>query len=393
MTTQIDAIQQALREEGLNGWLFFDHHGRDPLAYRALGLRAASPTRRWYYYIPAQGEPQRLVHRIESKQLDELPGQLFLYSSWSEQKDQLASILQGMPRVAMQYSPLCAIPYISNVDAGTIELVRSCGAAPVSSASLVQYFEARWTEQQLSSHLRAGKLVDSIRAAAFEQAHAGIASGNPRNEWQLACWIREQFDRNNLFSDHGPIVGVNANSSDPHFSPSQEAALPIRDGDFLLIDMWAKLREPQAVYYDITWTAFFGVSPSTEMMTVFDHVIAARDAAAALVQKRKREAVPLAGYEVDDACRSVIIAAGFGDKFVHRTGHSIGEDVHGNGANMDNLESHDTRPVIARTCFSIEPGIYIGHFGVRSEVNVYVSEDDAFVTGEIQRQLLRFPVA
>jgi Xaa-Pro dipeptidase len=386
---QLTEIQHALREENLDGWLFFDHHQRDPLAYRILGLNpAATATRRWYYLIPAQGEPRGLVHRIESGILNSLPGQKQIYSGWSGQTDGLRWMLYGCKRVAMQYSPLCAIPYVSLVDGGTVELVRQTGVEVVTSANLVQLFEARWNAEQLESHLEAGRRVDRVRAAAFAHIAEALRNGVAINEWDVNRFIRGAFDDAGLITDHGPIVAVNANMSDPHYEPTSDRSEAIHRGDAVLIDMWAKLNQPQSVFYDITWTGFAGSSPSSEFQNIFEVVTQARDKGVERVQTAIRNRETLHGFEVDDATRGYISERGFAEYFVHRTGHSIGEEVHGTGANMDNLETHDERRVIAGTCFSIEPGVYLPRFGVRSEVNVYVGDGDARVTGEIQRELV-----
>ncbi len=387
---QLDEIQAALRQQSLDGWLFFDHHERDPLAYRILGFRPARHvTRRWYYYIPAQGEPQRLVHRIESGMLDALPGSKLAYSSWQTQAAGLKAMLSGAKRVAMQYSALCAIPYVSMIDAGTIELVRSFGPEVVTSADLIQLFEARWSADQLAGHLEAGRRVDEVRRAAFVEVGRRLKNGEAVSEWDIKQFVLASFQRAGLFTDHGPIVAVNANASNPHYEPTQEDHLPIRAGDVLLLDMWARLVEPaSSVYYDITWTGFAGPTPPAEVVNVYNVVAGARDAAIDAVRLAITTKQPIAGYQVDDACRAHITERGFGEYFVHRTGHSIGQDVHGTGANMDNLETHDVRPLIPRTCFSVEPGIYLPKFGVRSEVNMYVGETEAIVTGEKQSALV-----
>lgn len=385
----LEKIQQELRNQRLDGWLFFDHHVRDPLAYRVLGFTAPRiPTRRWYYFVPSAGEPSKLVHRIEAGMLDSLPGTKYPYSSWSEQTEGVKTLLQGARRVAMQYSPLCAIPYVAMVDAGTIELVRSLGAEVVSSADLIQQFEARWTPEAFQTHLEAGRRVDRIRQDAFGLAAERVNSGTAVTEYEIQQFILTSFRDQGLFTDHGPIVAVNGNASNPHYEPTREVHSPIGKGDLLLIDLWAKLDQPGAVYYDITWTGFFG-DPSDEMLRVFDVVKGARDRAIDRVQQGIASGDGLAGYQVDDAARSFITDQGFGQYFTHRTGHSIGEDVHGSGANMDNLETHDERRVLAGTCFSIEPGIYLPEFGIRSEVNMYIEDQSARVTGEIQTALLR----
>src|SRR5580698_9850383 len=383
------AIQEELQKQKLDGWLFFDHHKRDPLAYRVLGFQPASHvTRRWYYWIPAAGEPRGLVHRIESGRLDALPGDKIRYSSWSEQTGGLRTLLGGARKVAMQYSPMCAIPYVAMVDAGTVELVRSLGMEVVSSAELIQHFEARWSPAALESHLEAGRRVDRVRALAFDMIRQVTRGGGVVEEFAVKQFVRDGFTKEGLFTDHGPIVGVNANASNPHYEPTEQMNAPIRPGDFVLMDMWAKLDQPGSVYYDITWTGYCGAEPTSRIRNVYDVVTGARDAAIKKVKDSISAGYPLRGFEVDDACRGHIEGHGFGAFFTHRTGHSIGQEVHGNGANMDNLETHDERRVVAWTCFSIEPGVYLPEFGVRSEVNMFIGEREARVTGEIQRELV-----
>ncbi len=384
-------IQAALREQGLDGWLFFDHHRRDPLAYRVLHFSPErEATRRWYYLIPASGEPRALVHRVEQSILGDLPGQRTVYSSWSAQTDGLARLLSGCRRVAMQYSPNCAVPYVSMVDAGTVELVRSIGVEVASSADLIQHFEARWDDEKLECHLEAGRRVDQIRKRAFDITGKKIRAGEPVNEWLVRQFILDAFTVAGLTTDDGPIVAVNANASDPHYEPSEQGSQPIKKGDVLLIDMWAKLDRPDGVYYDITWMGFCGTEPPSEVEKVFHIVREARDRAVRRVQEAVKAGETLRGFEVDDAARDFIKEKGYGEYFVHRTGHSIGAEVHGTGANMDNLETHDERKVVPWTCFSVEPGIYLHDFGIRSEVNVFIGEREARVTGEIQERLVLF---
>jgi Xaa-Pro dipeptidase len=385
---KLEQIQQEIRSQGLDGWLFFDHHLRDPLAYRILGFTPPrTPTRRWYYLIPAEGEPRGMEHRVEPGMTAALPGRKIPYSSWSEQTDALRQLLSGARRVAMQYSPNCAIPYVAMVDAGTVELVRSLGVEVVTSAELVQSFEARWTPEALDSHLEAGRRVDRVRAEAFALISERTKNGAALSEIDVKRFVLDSFAKAGMITDHGPIVGANANASNPHYEPTEQVSAPIRRGDFVLLDMWAKLDQPGATYYDITWTAFCGDSPSDKMREVFAVVTGARDAAIARVQKGVAAGEALHGFEVDDAARGYIERRGYGQYFTHRTGHSIGQDVHGNGANMDNFENHDERRVAPWTCFSIEPGVYLPEFGVRSEINIFVGDGSARVTGEIQREL------
>ncbi|HEY6290087.1 MAG TPA: M24 family metallopeptidase [Terriglobia bacterium] len=384
----LNAIQAALRQLSLDGWLFYDHHHRDPIAYRVLGIKPVMCSRRWYYLVPAKGEPSKLVHRIEKGNLDGLPGARHEYSSWPEQREKLREILRGASSLAMQYSALNDIPYVGLVDAGTVELVRSFNVEVVSSADLVQLFEARWPPEALAMHLEAGKVVHAAVREGFGAIREAVRSGKTLGEYDVQQVIVEALSSGNVEADEPPIVAVNANCSDPHYSPTPASSQPIRTGDFVLLDVFGKERAPGSVYFDITWTGYVGDQVPGRHAEVFAIVKEARDAAVSLVQTAMREGRTLSGWQVDDAARGVITRHGCADYFVHRTGHSIGEDVHGNGANMDNFETRDTRRIIPQTCFSIEPGIYLPEFGVRSEVNVYVEDHDARVTGEIQQAVV-----
>jgi len=382
-------IQQQLREAKLDGWLFFDHHQRDPLAYRILGLGPkVHVTRRWYFFIPSIGEPRGLVHRIEAKMLDKLPGEKQGYSTWQEQSAGVARLLAGARRIAMQYSPNCAIPYVSLVDAGTIELVRAAGAEIVSSAELVQYFEARLDAAGRESHFAAGRIVDFIRKAAFDLIRTKLRSGAGTSEMEIHDFIQAQFAASGLITDSGPIVGVNAHAGDPHYEPSAETSSPIRPGDFVLLDMWAKFDQPESVFYDITWTGLCGPEPPEKIREVFEIVRDARNAGIQAVKSAFEQQRTIRGFEVDDATRGYISSRGYAHAFVHRTGHNIGQEIHGAGANMDNFETHDERRIIPGLCFSIEPGIYLEDFGVRSEIDMFVDETSASVTGEMQDALV-----
>ena len=385
----VSAIQEQLLDQELDGWLFFDHHHRDPLAYRVLGLDPnLHASRRWYYFVPSKGEPRKLVHRIESRNLDPLEGSKHLYSTWDEQTTRLSELLSGSNRIAMQYSPDCAIPYVSNVDAGTMDLIRATGVKVESSAELIQYFEARLDTAALDSHLAAGVLVDEIRRKAFDFVGDALRDNQFVAEWDVAAFVLQAFGRERLLTEHGPIVAVNEHSSDPHYEPSAARSTAIHRGDFLLLDLWAKFEHSGAIFYDVTWTAFCGDNAPSEMTQVFEIVRNARNAAVERVKTAYQLNEKLCGYQVDDAAREVIRESGFGDRFVHRTGHSIGVDIHGNGANMDNFETHDVRRVLPWSCFSVEPGIYLDHFGVRSEVNVFIDVTTPRVTGEQQRNLV-----
>lgn len=384
----LDAIRSALRDSKLDGWLFFDHHERDALAYRVLGLKGGHVSRRWYYFIPSSGAPRGLVHRIESGNLDSLPGEKAVYSTWREQADGVRAMLGPAQRVAMQYSPNCAIPYVANVDAGTVELIRSFGVEVVSSAELIQLFEARWTPSMLEMHLEAGRKTDQVRREAFEMVGAALAKNQTITEYAVQQFVLKRFADAGLITNHPPIVGANANASNPHYCPAENSCSPIRRGDLLLLDLWSKLNHPDAVYYDVTWMAFCGSEPAPRMKEVFAVVRDARDAGIRFVTEAVAARRNIKGFEVDDAVRGHIEKKGFAPYFTHRTGHSIGRETHGNGANMDNFESHDDRSVIPWTGFSIEPGIYLPEFGVRSEINMFIGEREARVTGEVQRELV-----
>jgi Xaa-Pro aminopeptidase len=384
----IPAIREALRAQKLDGWLFCDFRHRDPIAASVLGLTGGMSTRRWFYLIPARGTPRKLVHKIESRALDSLPGAKLEYASLDELERNLHRLLGRARRVAMQYSPRNAIPYVSMVDAGTIEMVRAAGAKVASSADLVQRFEATWTAAQLRSHEAAGRVVDRVTQEAFARAASVVRSGGSISEFELQQWILEQFRAGGVTTEEPPIVAVGPHSGDPHYEPTASSSSPIRAGDLLLLDMWAKTVERDSVYYDITWVGFLGASVPEKYAKVFAIVHAARDAAIAFVRENVKARRSIQGWQVDRAARDVVRKAGYAKKFVHRTGHSIGQTVHGNGANMDSLETRDIRLILPHTCFSIEPGIYLPEFGIRSEVNIFVDDREARVTGPIQTEIL-----
>ena len=384
----LEAIQSALQTSGLDAWLFYDHHNRDPLAYRILGLpENGHVTRRWFYLIPAQGEPVKLVHKIEAGHLDSLPGSKRQYSGWQELFDNLKSMLAEYRDLAMQYSPNNIIFTISLVDAGTVELLRGLGKNVVSSADLVAQFESTWTEEQIKTHFAARDSVDAIVASAFLEIGRRARHGGT-TEHEIQQWFLEAFRRENLLTDDPPVVAVNANAGNPHYEPRADHPVPIRQGDLILLDVWGKKNIPDAVYYDITWMGFVGSSPSGRMREVFEIVRDARDVGVKTVTDAIGAGRAIAGWEVDRATRNHIKQKGYGEYFIHRTGHSIGTDVHSNGANMDDLEIHDERRLLPNSCFSIEPGVYLPEFGVRSEVNMLIRPKSAEVTGNIQREIV-----
>lgn len=378
-----------MRASKIDGWLFYDHHHRDPIANHILGLgENGMATRRWFYFIPSRGEPRKLVHRVEQSALDSLAGRKQVYSGWQELHKGLGKLLSGSRKIAMQYSPQNDIPYIGLVDAGTVELVQKLKKKVVTSADLVQKFEAAWTSEQLVSHLEAGKIIDKIRQAAFERAAARVRESQPIAEFELQQWILEQFRANGLVTAEPPVAAVQPNNGNPHYEPTARASRPIRAGDLLLLDIWAKFNRPGSVYYDITWVGYLGERVPDAYANIFRIVRDARDRAIEFVGDSVTRGRAIHGWEVDHIAREAIRKAGYAKYFVHRTGHSIGQEVHGNGANMDSLETRDDRKIIPHTCFSIEPGIYLPEFGIRSEVNVYVGERDARVTGAIQQEIL-----
>ncbi len=388
---KLEEMQRALREQRVDGWLFYDHHHRDPLAYRILGLAEDSHvTRRWFYFVPADGEPRKLVHRIESGRLDALPGSREQYSSWQELEGGLSAMLGDARRIAMQYSPRNSIMYVSMVDAGTVELLRDLGREIVSSADLVSRFEAVLTSEQIATHYEAQRKVDAILAEAWQVIGQRVR-GSGTDEFAMVQFLQEAIERAGLVTEHGPNVSAGPNSADSHYEPTAESCRPIRRGDFLLIDIWARLAgRPEAVWYDITWTATVDRQPSEREQEVFGVVRAARDAAVSLVSRAFADGEPITGWQADDAARQVVRTAAMGDWFTHRTGHSIGTALHGNGANLDNLETHDERLILPDTCFSVEPGIYFpGEFGIRSEVDMIARRGQASVTGRVQEALLR----
>jgi Xaa-Pro aminopeptidase len=389
---RVSAIQKELQAANLDGWLFYDFRKSDPLAPRILMLgENASGSRRWFYYIPATGEPTKIVHSIERAKLDALPGKRLVYRGWEEQHSHLRETLSAKKplRIAMQYSPMNDIPYMSRVDAGTIELVRSFGPEIVTSAELVQQFEAVLTPAQKQSHIEASDKMHRVLLEAFAEIARNIRADKAITEYDIQQFIARRLEEEGMAREDG-IVAVNANTANPHYFPTREANLPIKRGDFVLLDYVSKLRQPGAICTDQTWTGYVGESVPEEFVRIFNIVREARDAATEFVRKNVREGKSIRGAEVDDVSRGVIKRAGYAEQFTHRTGHSIGEEGHGNGVNIDNFETRDSRRITPGVCFSIEPGIYLeGKFGVRSEIDVYVGEKEIEVTGQpIQTEIV-----
>ena len=388
----IARIQSELKAAGVDGWLLYDFHNRDAIAYHVLGMDYGKFTsRRWFYWIPTVGDPIRLAHKVESTKLDSLPGEKRLYLSWRELHASLKAMLGSARKVAMQYSPMANIPYVSTVDGGTIDLVRSLGFEVVSSAGLVQTFQAVLDEAAYRSHLEAGERVQRIKDEAFALIGRSIRANERLTQYDVQQFIVRRFDEEGLTcKGEFPIVGTNEQPADPHFEPTPANARPIKPGDTVLIDLWAKLDQKGAVFYDITWCGFVGQKPPAKYAEIFGVVRDARDAALDFIRRRYAEGKKLHGWEVDDACRQVVERAGYGPYFLHRTGHSIGEEVHGNGVNIDNLETRDERELVPGICFSIEPGIYLaGEMAVRSEINVFITPAGKVdVAGEMQKELI-----
>jgi Xaa-Pro dipeptidase len=383
-------VQRSLDAFGLDGWLLYDFRGTNILARRVLGLdQKPAGSRRFFYFIPARGTPRKLVHRIETAALDDLPGAKSIYLRWQELEAGVASLVSGSRRIAMEYAPRVSNPYVSRVDAGTIELVKSCGVEVVSSGDLIQQFEATWDDAQWEMHHQAEKVTTSAYDVAFPLIAERVRGGGTIRETEVQAAIMDHFHKHSLTTYSPPIVAVNAHSGDPHYEPVAGRDAPIGKGDFVLIDLWAKLDQPRAVYSDLTRVGYVGETVPAKYETIFLVVAQARDAAIACVRDAYAAGRALHGWEVDAAGRNVIDQAGYGAHFIHRIGHNIGQEVHGNGANMDNLETHDERLVLRHTCFSIEPGIYFEEFGIRSEVNVFVAADGAVhVTGGLQQRVV-----
>jgi Xaa-Pro aminopeptidase len=389
------AIQDALGQLKLDGWLLYDFRGLNMLAKRIVQLPEEQMlSRRWFYFIPAKGEPQKLVHRIEPHALDHLPGSAETYLRWQQLEERVAALVRGAKTVAMEYVPRNANPYVSRVDCGTIELVRSFGPTIVPSGDLIQMFEATWDDDQWAMHLEAAKHTRSAYDVVWKFIGDRIKSNGTLHELDVQERIGQHFKEHGLTMDHPPICAVGPHSGDPHYEPRPGSEGTIRQGDFVLVDLWGKLNKPRAVYSDLTWTAYVGPTVPDKYVRIFTIVAAGRDAAVKRVRDAFAKKEPLQGWQVDRAARDVIDQGGFGDRFIHRTGHSIGQEVHGNGANMDDLETHEERRVLPRTCFSIEPGIYLPEFGVRSETDVFVDKNGTVhVTGgELQTKIVTIDV-
>ena len=390
MALDVRAVQKALRSEHLDGWLLYDFHGSNPIAATLAGLTDGShmTTRRWFYLIPAAGEPRGLVHAIERHNLDGLPGAKAVYTTREQLDAALTQLLHGATRIAMEYSPDCAIPYLSRVDAGTAESVRRRGVEIVSSGDLVQQFEATWGEAQLASHCKASAALHRIKDRAFAAVTTSLRGRQRLSEYDVQQQMVRWFDEEGLVSDSPPVVAIGANAGNPHYLPTADAAMPIVADEVLLLDLWGKLREPGAVFADITWVGVTGSTVPAEPARAFRAVVEARDAAIALVEESARNDRDLRGWQVDRAARAVLEQAGYANHVLHRTGHSLGENVHGNGVHLDDFETHDDRRVLPGAGFTIEPGLYFETFGVRTEINMFRTHHEAMVTGPRQMEII-----
>jgi len=393
LTKRISSIQAALHAYKLEGWLLYNFRQSNVFASKLLELPAhLTQMRRYFYFIPAQGTPHKLVHGIEQYNLDHLPGGKTVYVSWQSLQDGLKATLKGVNSVAMEYSPNNAIPYVSKVDGGTVELIRSFGVNVVSSADIVQFFEARWTEEQRADQFETSKVLRKTVDVAFGFIGERLRAGQRVTEYDVQQTMANYFKENGLVIDDAPNCSVNANAANPHYEPTKEIFSEIKKGDRILIDLWAKKNKPESVYSDITWVAFAGEEIPAKYQKVFEVVKGARDTAVEYLKSEFSSGRKVRGCDVDDITRKYISDKGYGEFFIHRTGHNIGTEVHGNGANIDNLETHDQREIIPETCFSIEPGIYLpGEFGVRLEIDVYVSKERKIEIpgGPIQQEIVK----
>jgi Xaa-Pro aminopeptidase len=388
MLFDIPAVQKTLAIDGVDGWLLYDFHGSNPIAVKLAGLTGKHTTRRWYYFIPASGTPKKVVHAIEPSVLDALPGAKRTYAGRLELEQGVSDVLRGSKVIAMEFSSECSIPYLSRVDGGTVDFIRRIGMRIVSSGDLVQRFEAAWDAAQVATHRAASEKLYAIKDRAFEYAGAKLSAGEPLTEFEVQDRMVQWFRDAGLVTDAPPLVAAQENAGNPHYSPSRERSRAIRPDELLLLDLWGKLEQPGAVYADITWTGFAG-DPPPDIARAFEVIVRGRDAAIETVKAGVAAGRTVHGWEVDRAARDVIAAAGFGEQFIHRTGHSLGEEVHGNGVHMDDYETHDDRMLCPGTGFTIEPGVYTPAFGVRTEINMVVGPKSAEVTGPCQTSLVR----
>ena len=390
MPVDIGAVQRALKAEGVDAWLLYDFQGSNPVSYRLAGMGGAGhlATRRWFYLIPQSGEPRALVHAIERHNLDHLPGSKVVYAGRAQLHAGLTTLLKGVRRVAMEYSPNCAIPYVSRVDAGTIELLRSIGADVVSSGDLIQQFEARWSEAAIATHRTASEKLYRIKDQAFEEVSRRLRDGVATTEYDIQQKMVGWFTEEGLVADSAPCVSAQENAGNPHYLATAAEHRIIRENELLLLDLWGKLRQPGAVYADITWIGFTGTAIPENMTKAFAAICAARDAAVTAVETAARAGREIRGFEADQAARKVLIDAGYEEAILHRTGHSLGENVHGNGAHLDDYETHDERRLMPGSGFTIEPGLYFKDFGVRTEINMVWTATGPEVTGPRQKAIL-----
>ena len=380
------ALRELLGDMGADGWLLYDFHGINPAATRVLGINGMG-TRRFFVLLPRDGTPVAVAHRIELASFDGFPGEVRPYAAWRELHDKLHALVAGKT-LAMEVSPADAVPYLDRVPHGVVELIEGFGARVVSSGALITRFAARWSASELAGHRRAAQAIAGIAADALRWAGSELGRGAAVRETTVQARVMDAYARAGLVTDHPPIVGFQANSANPHYEPKAGADRRLARGDVLLLDLWAGVA-PGSVFADQTWMAFAGREPNEDVRRAWCVVRDARDAAVALLRERWMNKEPVTGAALDDAARAVITKAGFGEYFVHRTGHSIDRDLHGSGPHLDNFETADERTVIAGVGFSVEPGIYLpGRFGMRTEINVFVEETGPLVTpAEPQQEL------
>ena len=392
LLNSIAQIQQMLQRENLGGWLIYDFHSINAIARELVPPDKYHVTRRWYYFIPAQGEPTLLAHKIEQTNYPPMPGRKQYYAGLQEMTANLRALLpQGIP-VAMEYSPMNDVPTVSYVDAGTIELLRALGVNIVTSAQLIQEFQARWSAEQLQTHIAAAQVLHEAQSEAFRLIEKKLRAQQPINEYEVQSFILEKIAAGDCMSDAAPIVAVNANASNPHYAPTAQKHSPIKRGDVILIDLWAKRKTPGAVFADITWMGFAGTNVPSRVQEVFEVVTGARDTGVRMIQEHAKAGEPLQGYRIDEAVRLYITEAGFGKYFFHRTGHSLGMLTHDNGVNIDSYETRDTRLLTPGIAFSIEPGVYLEEFGTRSEINVYIGANGPEIHTPMQTELTKLAV-
>lgn len=387
-------MQQIISGMKLDGWLFYDFRGSNDLALNILNVpKERHLTRRFFYFIPASGEPVKIVNGIEAGNLDHLPGNKLIYANHSSLTENIENTLKGKKKIAMEYSPFNAIPYVSKVDAGTIEQIKKTGIEIVSSADLISLFDAVWTSDNFNENKAVALYLNECVNESFSLIKKELLSGNKITEYDVQQFIMKKFSDKKYYTDSPPIVAVNENSANPHYAPDENIFKEIKKDNLVLIDLWAKVDRDDAVWADITWTGYTGEIVPEKYSKIFNIVAEARDNAFDLISERYNAKKGIKGFEADDAARNVIENAGYGKYFIHRTGHSITRDLHGSGAHLDNFETRDERLLLPSTSFSIEPGIYLtGDFGIRSEIDVFITPEGKVISTGEERQREIIPI-